>query len=75
MEQLQAKLDELGTGRIATVMGRYYAMDRDKRWDRVQQAYDAIVCGQAPYEADAAEAVQKSYDAGAPTNSSSPWSA
>jgi 2,3-bisphosphoglycerate-independent phosphoglycerate mutase len=39
-------------------------MDRDKRWDRVQRAYDAIVCGQAPYEADAAEAVQKSYDAG-----------
>ena len=42
VEQLQAKLDELGTGRIATVMGRYYAMDRDKRWDRVQRAYDAI---------------------------------
>ena len=39
VEQLQAKLDELGTGRIATVMGRYYAMDRDKRWDRVQRAY------------------------------------
>ena len=64
VEQLQAKLDELGTGRIATVMGRYYAMDRDKRWDRVQRAYDAIACGEGPFEADAAEAVQKSYDAG-----------
>ena len=42
VEQLQAKLQELGVGRIATVMGRYYAMDRDKRWDRVQRAYDAI---------------------------------
>ena len=64
VELLQAKMQQLGVGKIASVMGRYYAMDRDKRWDRVQQAYDAIVCGQAPYEADAAEAVQKSYDAG-----------
>ena len=44
-EQLQAKLDELGTGRIATVMGRYYAMDRDKRWDRAERAYDAMALG------------------------------
>ena len=64
VEQLQAKLQQLGVGQIATVMGRYYAMDRDKRWDRLQRAYDAIVCGQAPYEADPAAAVQKSYDAG-----------
>ena len=64
VEQLQAKLQQLGVGKIATVMGRYYAMDRDKRWDRVQRAYDAIVCGRAPYEADPAQAVQKSYDAG-----------
>ena len=64
VEQLQAKIDELGVGQIATVMGRYYAMDRDKRWDRVQRAYDAIACGEGPFEADAAEAVQKSYDAG-----------
>ncbi len=35
-------------------MGRYYAMDRDKRWDRVQRAYDAIACGEAPFEEDAA---------------------
>ena len=35
-------------------MGRYYAMDRDKRWDRVQKAYDAIACGEGTFEADAA---------------------
>ncbi len=64
VERLQAKIQQLGVGEIASVMGRYYAMDRDKRWDRLQRAYDAIVCGQAPYETDPAEAVQKSYDAG-----------
>ena len=64
VEQLQAKMQQLGIGQIATVMGRYYAMDRDKRWDRVQRAYDAIACGEAPFEEDAAQAVQKSYDAG-----------
>ncbi len=46
MEQLQAEIQKLGVGQIATVMGRYYAMDRDKRWDRVQKAYDAIACGE-----------------------------
>ena len=61
---LQAKMQQLGVGQIASVMGRYYAMDRDKRWDRVQKAYDAIVCGDAPYAADPAQAVQDSYDAG-----------
>ena len=64
VEQLQAKLDELGTGRIATVMGRHYAMDRDKRWDRVQRAYDAIALGEGIFEEDPAAAVQKSYDSG-----------
>ena len=64
VEQLQAKLDELGTGRIATVMGRCYAMDRDKRWDRVQRAYDAIALGEGIFEEDPAAAVQKSYDSG-----------
>ena len=64
VEQLQAEIQKLGVGQIATVMGRYYAMDRDKRWDRVQKAYDAIACGEGTFEADAAEALQKSYDAG-----------
>ena len=64
VEQLQAEIQKLGVGQIATVLGRYVAMDRDKRWDRVQKAYDAIACGEGTFEADAAEAVQKSYDAG-----------
>ena len=55
---------EIGVGRIATVMGRYYAMDRDKRWDRVQRAYDAIALGEGIFEENPAAAVQKSYDSG-----------
>ncbi len=46
VEQLVEKCKELGVGQIATVMGRYYAMDRDKRWDRVQRAYDAMTRGE-----------------------------
>ena len=64
VEQLQAKMQQLGAGQIATVMGRYYAMDRDKRWDRVQRAYDAIALGEGIFEEDPAAAVQKSYDSG-----------
>ncbi len=64
VERLQAYLQELGVGQIATVMGRYYAMDRDNRWDRVEKAYNAIACGEGPFEADPAAAVQASYDAG-----------
>ena len=62
--QLQEHLNELGLGKIATVMGRYYAMDRDNRWERVERAYSAMVYGDAPYEADPVTAVQKSYDNG-----------
>ena len=64
VEQLQAKCQQLGVGQIATVMGRFYAMDRDKRWDRVQKAYNAIALGEGVFEADPAAAVQKSYDNG-----------
>ena len=59
-----AKCQEIGVGRIATVMGRYYAMDRDKRWDRVEQAYDAMVYGQGVQNPDPVDAVAKSYAAG-----------
>lgn len=52
------------TGRIVTVVGRYYAMDRDKRWERVKIAYDALVGGIGEHSSDMAEAVQKSYDEG-----------
>ncbi len=64
VEQLQDRCAQLGVGRIATVMGRYYAMDRDSRWERVQRAYDAIALGRAPLEPDPSAAVGKSYDAG-----------
>lgn len=52
------------TGKIATVVGRYYAMDRDKRWERVKIAYDALVEGIGEHASDMVEAMQKSYDAG-----------
>ena len=56
---------EIGVGKIATVMGRYYAMDRDKRWDRVEQAYDAMVYGEsAHYNPLPVAAVKDSYAAG-----------
>lgn len=61
---LQEECARLGNAKIATVSGRYYAMDRDKRWDRLQRAYNAVVCGKAPVEADPAAAVQASYDRG-----------
>ena len=68
-----AKCREIGIGKIATVMGRYFAMDRDKRWDRVELAYDAMVYGQGiqnpwtPWPAATRTA--------SPTSSLSPWSA
>jgi 2,3-bisphosphoglycerate-independent phosphoglycerate mutase len=61
VEELESKLAEIGTGRIASVMGRYYAMDRDKRWDRVNLAYDAMVLGKGIYFESAVEAVSESY--------------
>ena len=64
VEKLEAKLSETGIGKIASVGGRYYGMDRDKRWDRVERHYKALVLGDAPFEENAAEAVQRSYDEG-----------
>ncbi|MGZ6076802.1 MAG: 2,3-bisphosphoglycerate-independent phosphoglycerate mutase, partial [Myxococcaceae bacterium] len=61
LEELERFLRETGTGRIATVIGRFYAMDRDKRWDRVQQAYDAMVRGIGRRAPGAVEAVRASY--------------
>ena len=62
IEQLEKHLAAT-TGKIATVVGRYYAMDRDKRWERVKVAYDALVDGIGEHATDMAAAVQKSYDA------------
>ena len=61
LADLQAKLDELGIGQIATVTGRYYAMDRDKNWDREEKAYAAFVYGEGNHAANAKEAIEKSY--------------
>ena len=64
IEELQKKMDELGVGEIGVVSGRYYAMDRDNRWDRVELAYKALTKGEGVKGTDAAEAVQASYDDG-----------
>ncbi len=66
LEQLQAKIGALDHDvRIATVSGRYFAMDRDNRWERVQRAYDAIVCAKSEQHADTATAaVKAAYDRG-----------
>lgn len=58
-----AKMKEIGIGKIATVMGRYYAMDRDNRWERVEKAYAAMVYGEGNRCACPVQAVQDSYDA------------
>jgi 2,3-bisphosphoglycerate-independent phosphoglycerate mutase len=63
VEKLDDRLKEIGLGRIATVSGRYYAMDRDQRWERTKLAWDAIVEGHGETAASGAEAVQDSYDA------------
>ncbi len=60
-EALEAKIAEIGVGKIASVMGRYYSMDRDNRWDRVQQAYEVMVLGKGLTANSAVEAVENSF--------------
>lgn len=64
VEALEGKMKELGVGKVASVMGRYYAMDRDNRWDRVELAYRALTRGEGKQDPSAAAAVQASYDEG-----------
>lgn len=64
LEQLEAKLAEIGCGRIATVMGRFYAMDRDNRYERVQRAYAALTYGEGLESCCGPCAMQQSYDRG-----------
>jgi len=65
LQTLQEVTDEYGTGDVATVVGRYYAMDRDQNWERTKRAYDAIVNRNGDHRADSAvEAVTESYDRG-----------
>ena len=64
LEQLEQAIAGIGIGRIGTVMGRYYAMDRDNRWERTNRAYEAYVLGKGHTAASAAEAMRASYAAG-----------
>ena len=62
IKEIEEYLSDIGVGKIASISGRYYAMDRDKRWERVKLAYDAVVDGKGEYSQGAAEAVEKSYN-------------
>jgi 2,3-bisphosphoglycerate-independent phosphoglycerate mutase len=64
IKKVQEHVDGAGLGVIATIMGRYYAMDRDRRWDRTQAAFEALVRGKGQTATSASEALQKSYAAG-----------
>ncbi|MCM3869865.1 MAG: 2,3-bisphosphoglycerate-independent phosphoglycerate mutase, partial [Pyrinomonadaceae bacterium] len=59
---LQKKMEEIGVGRIATLVGRYYAMDRDKRWERTQRAYELLVQGQGEQATDPVSAIKRAYE-------------
>lgn len=61
IKETQAVMDELGVGQFATISGRYYSMDRDKRWDRVKKCYDAMVYGEGPTYKSAQEVVDDNY--------------
>ena len=61
VKELQDKCSALGNAKIATLQGRFWGMDRDKRWDRVEKGYNAIVCGEGVMDADAVHAVEASY--------------
>lgn len=60
--EAQQKLDEIGVGKIATVVGRFYAMDRDNRWERVSKAYNAFVNGEGIHTNDPVKAIEESYE-------------
>ncbi|HEX6594945.1 MAG TPA: 2,3-bisphosphoglycerate-independent phosphoglycerate mutase [Bacillota bacterium] len=61
IKQTEAKMDEYGVGKIATISGRYYSMDRDRRWDRVKKAYDALVYGEGPAYENPLDVIRDSY--------------
>lgn len=61
VKQAQEAMEEIGIGQMATISGRYYAMDRDNRWERVQKAYDAIAYGEGPTYQDPIQAIDDSY--------------
>jgi 2,3-bisphosphoglycerate-independent phosphoglycerate mutase len=64
IEQLQKEMRQIGIGQIASISGRYYAMDRDQRWDRIERAFGAMVLGNGEKSADPVAAVKQSYERG-----------
>jgi 2,3-bisphosphoglycerate-independent phosphoglycerate mutase len=65
LQEVEGRMADTGAGRVGTVIGRYFAMDRDRRWDRVQKAYDLLVHGRAEHRAQAAsQAVRDAYERG-----------
>jgi 2,3-bisphosphoglycerate-independent phosphoglycerate mutase len=64
IEQIQKRIREIGVGAIASVSGRYYAMDRDKRWERIERAFNAMVAGVGEKATDPVAAVKRSYEKG-----------
>src|SRR6202011_694467 len=62
LEQIHKQIRDLGVGRIASISGRYYAMDRDKRWDRIERAFGAMVSGSGEKSPDPVAAVKRSYE-------------
>lgn len=61
LAELEAEIEKIGVGKIATISGRYYAMDRDRRWERVVQAYEALTLGKGRPASSSAEAIQNAY--------------
>lgn len=64
LSEIEYRIREIGTGKIASIIGRYYAMDRDKRWERVQKAYDLLTLGVGEKASSVLEAVEKAYKQG-----------
>ena len=64
LDELEKRMRDEGIGSVATIVGRYYAMDRDKRWERTRRAYDLFTVGDGLLAATSAEAIRQSYDAG-----------
>lgn len=64
VKQIQDKCKEIGVGTLVSLMGRYYAMDRDKRWERIEKAYKALTLGSDLTDTDASHAIQAQYDRG-----------
>lgn len=73
LAELEAEMIKLGAGRIATIIGRYYAMDRDNRWERVEKAWRALVQGEGQIATDSATAIAAAYAAGQNDEFVEPW--